>query len=219
MKNQTLRSVALLVTLGFFAVGMASASAISFNKLSSKMPVTSNAVTTTTVPFPTAGDAYCSATNGCGTIPVGGGTDFQWTTGDFVISSIFVLPTSSVTDLDANWLVQDFLGGGNTETWAVFVNNIAVATLTLPDDAFNGDILNVTGTVTFAGIAPVSGGYQVSLVLQNTVPNGGGSVSWLDGGLTGLSYNTSTVPEPGSMVLLGSGVIGLAGLLRRKLSL
>lgn len=171
------------------------------------------------MPFPTAGDAYCSFTNGCGTIPVGGGTDFQWTAGDFVTSSIFVLPTTSVTDLDANWLVQDFLGAGNTETWFVLVNGTTVAQVILPDDSFNGDILNVTGTVTFAGIAPVSGGYQVELVLQNTIINGGGSVSWLDGGLTGLSYNTSTVPEPGSMVLLGSGVIGLAGLLRRKLSL
>jgi hypothetical protein len=219
MKNQTLRSVALLVTLGFLAVGMASASAISFPKLSSKMPLTTNTVTTVTVPFPTAGDAYCSFTNGCGTIPVGGGTDFQWTAGDFVTSSIFVLATTSVTDLDANWFVQDFLGAGNTETWFVSVNGTVVAQVVVPDDAFNGDILNVTGSVTFAGIAPVSGGYQVELVLQNTVPNGGGSVSWLDGGLTGLSYNTSTVPEPGSMMLLGSGVVGLAGLLRRKVSL
>jgi hypothetical protein len=68
--------------------------------------------------------------------------------------------------------------------------------------------------VTFAGIAPVSGGYQIELILQNSVPFGGGSVAWLDGGITGLSYNT--VPEPGSMMLFGSGVIGLAGLLRRK---
>ena len=54
------------------------------------------------VPFPTAGDSYCSATNGCGTIPAGGGTDFQWTAGDFVTSSILVLATNSVTDLTAN---------------------------------------------------------------------------------------------------------------------
>ena len=179
--------------------------------------MTSNATTTTTEPFPTAGDAYCSATDGCGTIPVGGGTAFQWTAGDFVISSIFVLPTSSVTDLTANWIFQDFLGNGNTETWFVYVNDIAVAQVTLPDDGYNGDILNVTGTVNFAGIAPVSGGYQVELVLQNTVPLGGGSVSWLDGGLTGLSYNTSTIPEPGTLIMLGTGILGLAGTLRRKL--
>jgi hypothetical protein len=169
-------------------------------------------------PFPTAGDSYCSFTGGCGTIPAGGQTAFQWTAGDFVISSIFVLPTNSVTDLTADWSYQDFLGGGNTETWFVSVNGVAVATATLPDDSYNGDILTVTGTVNFAGIAPVAGGYQVELILQNTVPLGGGSVAWLDGGTTGLSF-TTPVPEPGSMLLFGTGAIGLAGLVRRKLGL
>jgi hypothetical protein len=178
-------------------------------------PITPASTVNVNVPFPTAGDAYCSATNGCGTIPAGGGTDFQWTAGDFVTSSIFVLATNSVTDLTANWNFQDFLGGGNSETWYVYINGVLVAQAILPDDAYNGDILNVSGTVNFAGIGPVAGGYQVSLVLQNTVPFGGGSVSWLDGGITGLSYNV--VPEPSSMLLLGSGVIGLAGLLRRKI--
>ncbi len=125
---------------------------------------------------------------GCGTIPVGGQTAFQWTAGDYVISSIFTLPTTSVTDLTANWNFQDYLGGGNTETWYVYVNGVAVAQAILPDDSYNGDILNVSGTVTFAGIAPAAGGYQVELILQNTVPFGGGSVAWLDGGITGLSY-------------------------------
>ena len=64
----------------------------------------------------------------------------------------------------------------------------------------------------------MSGGYQVSLVLQNTVPFGGGSVSWLDGGTTDLTYDVaSPVPEPSSLMLFGSNAIGLAGLLRRKL--
>ena len=217
MKNLPIRRVALVVALCLLAAVMASASNISFPLRSTSTQQHTSSVVNVNEPFPTAGDAYCSATNGCGTIPAGGQTAFQWTAGDFVISSIFVLPTSSVTDLTANWSFQDFLGGGNTETWAVFVNNIAVATATLPDDNYNGDILGVSGTVNFAGIAPVAGGYQVSLVLQNTVPFGGGSVAWLDGGITGLSYNVSTVPEPSSMLLFGSGAIGLASLLRRKL--
>ena len=88
-----------------------------------------------------------------------------------MISSIFVLPTSSVTDLEANWLVQDFLGNGNTETWFVYVNNIAVAKLTLPDDSYNGDILNVTGTVTFAGIAPVAAATRLSWCCRTRFPS------------------------------------------------
>ncbi|HEY4934225.1 MAG TPA: PEP-CTERM sorting domain-containing protein [Terriglobales bacterium] len=213
MKNLSLRSVALVAALCFLVVGMASASSLKPVGASSSLTTS----VTSTVPFPTAGDAYCSLTNGCGTIPSGGQTDFQFDAGDFVISSIFVLPTTSVTGLSANWNFQDFLGNGNTETWFVYVNGVAVAQTTLPDDNYNGDILNVGGAVSFAGIAPVSGGYQVELVLQNTVPFGGGSVAWLDGGLTGLSYTAT--PEPGSMMLFGSGVIGVAGLLRRKLNL
>ena len=218
MRKPLLRSMAVLFVLCTIAVGVASANSIAIASKLGVSPFTSASLVTATVPFPTAGDAYCSATNGCGTIPAGGQTDFQWTAGDYVVSSIFVLPTSSVVGLSANWNFQDFLGGGNTETWFVLVNGTAVAQAILPDDAYNGDILNVSGTVMFAGIGPVSGGYQVSLVLQNTVPFGGGSVAWLDGGQTGLIYNVNTVPEPGSMMLLGTGVIGLAGLLRRKLN-
>jgi hypothetical protein len=32
-------------------------------------------------------------------------------------------------------------------------------------------------------------------------------------------YTSSAVPEPGSLVMFGSGIIGLAGILRRKISL
>lgn len=169
----------------------------------------------TNVPFPTAGDAYCSATNGCGTIPVGGQTGFQWTAGDFVQSAIFAVPTDSVTDITANWIFQDYLNG-STETWFVYVNGVVVAGAVLPDCGGCGSYETVTGTVTFAGIAPLNGGYQIELVLQNTVPGGEGSVAWADGGITGLSYGGT--PEPSSLLLFGSGIAGLAGMLRRKLA-
>ena len=164
------------------------------------------------VAYPTAGDAYCSATNGCGTIPSGGQTALQSTAGDYVLSSIFTdTGLSSATDLSANWSFQDFLGGGNTETWFIYVNGIAVAQAVLPDDNFLGQIGSVAGTVTFANIAPVSGGYQVELILQNTVPSGGGAVAWLDGGTTTLSG----VPEPATPLLLSLG-LALIGLMRRR---
>jgi len=206
MRKPSVRSVAILVTLCCLAVGVASASSVTNLTKLTISPITPATTVTLTFPFPTAGDAYCSATNGCGTIPSGGQTDFQWTAGDFVLSSIFVVPNSTgATGLTANWSFQDFLGGGNTETWFVLVN---------------GDIGTVTGSVTFGSIGPVAGGYQIELVLQNTVPFGGGSAAWLDGGTTGLTVDiVSTIPEPSSMLLVGTGVIGLAGLMRRKLGL
>jgi hypothetical protein len=210
MKNQSLRCAVLVTALCLLVVGMASASSLPKLSTSSSLaaPIVSN------VPFPTAGDAYCGS-NICGTIPAGGQTDFMWTAGNYVISSIFHIPAASVTDLVANWQFQNFMGNGNSETWYAYVNGVAVAQVNAPDDGYSGNIWTASGTVTFAGIAPVAGGYQVELVLQNTVPFGGGSVAWLDGGTTGLSYT----PEPGTMMLFGSGVIGIAGLLRRKLSL
>jgi len=220
MKTSSLRGLILVVTLCALAIGVASANSFEpLGKFTVSSLTPANLVTAS-VPFPTAGDSYLSQTNGSGTIPSGGETDYMWTAGDWVASSVFVLPTSSVTGLSANWNFEDFLGGGNTETWYVLVNGIAVAQAILPDDSYNGDILNVSGSVSFAGIAPASGGYQVTLVLQNSVPFGGGSVAWLDGGVTGLTYEANhVVPEPGSLVLLGSGVVGLAGLLRRKIGI
>ena len=128
-----------------------------------------------------------------------------------MLSSVFTLPTNSVTDLTADWSALNDLGNGASETWYVYVNGTAVAQATLNDNNFGNTPQSVTGTVNFADIAPVGGGYQIELILQNTVPDGNGSIAWQDGGMTGLSY--SAVPEPSTwaMMLLGFAGLGFAG--------
>lgn len=171
------------------------------------------------IPFPSADNAYCSATNGCGTIPSGGQTAYQWTAGDYVLSDVFTnTGLTSVTDLIADWTYQDFLSSAASETWFVYVNGFAIAYVPIAGCGECGNDFTITGGIDFPSIAPVSGGYQVELVLQNTVFNGEGSVAWLDGGTTGLSGTNgqTIVPEPDSVALFGSGLVLLTGLLRRK---
>jgi len=218
-KNFVMWRAAGLVVLCFALSGIAKAGTINLTALSTKTPTgQTGADPNVNVAFPTAGDAYCSATNGCGTIPTGGMTLPQWTAGDYVQSDIFKSTgLTSVTDGTADWSFWDFLGEGNNETWDVYVNGVAVADLVIPDCDYCGTNGWVGGTVNFAGIAPVAGGYQVELVLQNTIPGGGGSVAWLDGGTTGLS-GTAT-PEPSSFMLMGTFIAGLAMVLRRRLGL
>jgi hypothetical protein len=210
VKNFSFTRTALALTAFCAATGVASATSIFLQQLG---PTFSPSSVTVTEPFPTAGDAYTSATNGNGTIPVGGQTAFQYTAGDSVTSSIFLLGGPSVVGLTANWTFQDFLGGGGSETWYVLVNGTLVAQATLPDCSYCGTDFAVTGSVSFADIFPLAGGYQIQLVLQNTVGNGLGSVAWLDGGTTGLD---NTTPEPASLLLVGSGMLAFAGILRRK---
>jgi hypothetical protein len=216
-KNFVMWRAAGLVVLCFALSGIANAGTINLTALSPNTPTAPiGDDPNVNVAFPTAGDAYCSATNGCGTIPLGGQTGYQWTANDYVISSVFTSTgLTSVTDGTADWTFEDVLGGGNNETWYVYVNGVAVAAAVLPDCDYCRSFYTVTGTVNFAGIAPVAGGYQVELVLQNTIPGGGGSVAWLDGGTTGLS-GTAT-PEPSSFMLMGTFIAGLAMVLRRRL--
>jgi hypothetical protein len=54
-------------------------------------------------------------------------------------------------------------------------------------------------------------------------PSGGTNHGWNGSGehfiIDNLTINGAGVPEPGTLVMLGSGVVGLAGILRRKMSL
>lgn len=171
------------------------------------------------VPFPTAGDYYCSATNGCGYIPSGGQTAYMWTAGDYVVSSNFTSTgLSSVTGLMWDFTIQNYLG--ENETLDVLVNNTVVGDIVIEQCGECGSYQVITGSLSFGGIGPSNGGYTLEMELTNTLPGGEGSLAFTDGGsFTLVGGSGSSTPEPSSILLFGSGAAGLLAFARRKIGL
>lgn len=176
-----------------------------------------------TVNFPSDTTFYCSATNGCDFMGNNGGLSAaMWTTGDFVTETFFT-GQASVNDLTANWGVVDDYGGipGATYENDVYINGVFVGAFLLADCNYCGTLVTVTGTANFAPIVG-AGTYNLSIVLAQTAPGGAGS-EWFseltsNGGASTADFSSPT-PEPSSFLLLGSGLLGFAGVLRRKLML
>ena len=76
---------------------------------------------------------------------------------------------------------------------------------------------NDAGFVTYAPITIVGNNWQVGSSLAF---NGTGVINDVTDGYWGpnFGWDPTPTPEPGSLLLLGSGVAGLAGVLRRKLN-
>jgi len=191
MKKLSVRAIFLMLTVSLFAVGLAYGDAV--------------------VTFPSDTSFSCNV-NACDFM---GNLNHQsqpmFTSGDFV-TEIFFTGQDSITALSYDFFLINNFGNNPGYSYLndLYVNDVLVGSFLVPDSGYSGQTQEYTGTLNFAPLVG-DGTYALSIVLGENVPGGDGNEIFTAPGTVTLT------PEPGSLVLLGSGALGLAGMLRRKL--
>ena len=132
------------------------------------------------------------------------------------------LLTIKFTDTDFTTPVPSISGfsseiGGTTDgtvTYATYFDNsnaaFGTATLLSNLGSFSGGAFSGSAFVSLSSLVPAPTG-PYSLTLVTTVANTAGAMK-----VTSYDANVSSVPEPSTILLLGSGMLGFAFLRRRK---
>ena len=193
MKTLSRLSMLSLLVFSFFVVGTAYADV--------------------TVTFPSDTSFSCNIFNCDFLGNLGHQSEPLFTTGDFV-TEIFFTGQTSIIGLKYDFFLQDNLGNNPGATYEndIYVNNSLVGSFFVPDCGYCGTTQEYSGTLGFPSLEG-DGTYALSIILGQTVPQGDGNEMFLVPG----SATLVDTPEPASLVLLGSGLLGLGGLIRKKL--
>lgn len=193
MKRLSVRAIFLALVISCIAIGMAYGDDV-------------------TVIFPSDSSFSCniSACDFLGNLSHQ--SEWLYSTGDFV-TEIFFTGQPGVIGLKYDFFVLDYLTGNPGVSYKndIYINDTIVGSIFIPDCNYCGSTLEFKGEFDFPYVEG-DGTYALSIVFAETVPPGDASVAYLAGG----SATLVATPEPGSLVLLGSGALGLMGMMRRK---